>query len=145
MQNLPQCPVITEKSGKIKRCCWHHCASYLLSTRLDGSIGCRAGSHFTLLCLCSKLQTNDRGKHESLQSLNIHYTYNFINCRTSETQNLLIIPLTIFSATDYKTKCCIQTEHTRPTLLRSNRLNGLEETASVWMKFFSTSEDVVWM
>lgn len=30
-------------------------------------------------------------------------------------------------------------------LLRSNRLNGLEDTASVWMKFFRTSEDVVWM
>lgn len=36
-------------------------------------------------------------------------------------------------------------ERTRPTLLRSNRLNGRAETASVWMKFFRTSEDVVWM
>lgn len=35
--------------------------------------------------------------------------------------------------------------HTRPTLLRSKRLNGLEETASVCIKFFRTSEDVVWM
>ena len=40
---------------------------------------------------------------------------------------------------------CGWCESTRPTLLRSNRLNGLEETASVWMKFFRTSEDVVWM
>ena len=33
---------------------------YLLSAGLDGSGGSRAWSHFTLLCLCSKLQTNNK-------------------------------------------------------------------------------------
>lgn len=33
---------------------------YLLSAGLDGSGGCRARSHFTLLRLCSKLQKKMR-------------------------------------------------------------------------------------
>lgn len=72
------CPYCESQCHRVQLQDYRFDAAYLLSAGLDGSGGCRARSHFTLLCLCSKLQ-QDNDNNDDRAAKNCTFKLNIFN------------------------------------------------------------------